>query len=318
MKIKSSYKVGVFTFFTLFLFAFQGENMYSQESGSPEVIDVKAIYDPANNQHLFKTTTDTISSGWNTFHFTNMSPAVHFMIIEHQPGDKNTKDVEKEVGPIFTEAMNLFMKGDKQAGYAKLGEFPAWFSQVKFMGGTGLVMPGHETTTTTFLTPGNYTLECYIKTPEGKFHSSLGMFRDLYVTPGRNNVQEPSNADIEIYPSKKGYKIEGNLRPGKHSVAVHFTEPIENMSGLDVHIIKVNKNTDMDKITKWMDWTEPQGFVSDMKGEHPAPAEFLGGSQEAPEGSTTYFTIDLKPGKYAVVAEQAASNPTYKFFTVSE
>ena len=106
MKTVSSFKFWVFT---LIFCAFHGGNMYSQESGSPDVVDVKAVYDPVNNQHLFKTTTDTISSGWNTFHFTNMSPAVHFMIIEHQPGDKTTKDVEKEAGPVFTEAMNLFM-----------------------------------------------------------------------------------------------------------------------------------------------------------------------------------------------------------------
>ena len=186
------------------------------------------------------------------------------------------------------------------------------------MGGTGLVMPGHETTTTTYLTPGNYTLECYIKTPEGQFHSSLGMFRDLYVTPAKNNSQEPSTADIDIYPAANGYKINGNLTPGEHLVAVHFTEPIKNMSGNDVHIIKVTDTTNMDKITKWMDWTEPQGFISDMKGKHPAPAEFLGGSQEAPMGSTTYFSITLEPGKYAVVSEQPSSNPTYKYFTISK
>jgi hypothetical protein len=37
--------------------------------------------------------------------------------------------------------------------------------------------------------------------------------------------------------------------------------------------------------------------------EPPAPAEFLGGSQEMPVGSTSYFTVNLDPGSCAFVNE---------------
>lgn len=281
-----------------------------------EIIDITATYHPKTNEHVFETEADTIPSGWTTFHFTNASPAVHFMILEHLPAGKSKKDVEKEVGPIFQAAMDMLMEGKTQEGYAKLGEMPAWYSKMTFMGGTGLVMPGHETSTTTFLTPGNYAIECYIKTPDGTFHSMLGMFRDLRVTEEKNNAKEPSTADIDIYPTLNDFKIEGNLTPGKHLVAVHFEEDPEGASAPDVHVVKLDGDTDMDKVAIWMDWTQPMGFVSDPMGNHPAPANFLGGSQEAPKDSRTYFTLELEPGKYALVSEQPANTPNYKIFEV--
>ncbi|MFZ0489222.1 MAG: hypothetical protein WBV11_08910 [Salegentibacter sp.] len=300
----------------LLLLLIPGYLLAQNGSAAPEVIDVTAAYHPDTKTHVFETDTDTIPSGWTTFHFINASPAVHFMILEHLPGDKSKKDVEKEAAPIFQDAMDLLKEGKTQEGYARLGELPAWFSKMTFMGGTGLVMPGQETQVTTFLTPGNYTLECYIKTPDGTFHSMLGMFRDLRVTEEKNNATEPSTADIDIYPTSDDFKIEGNLTPGKHLVAVHFEEDPEGPSAPDVHVVKLDENTDMDKVATWMDWTQPMGFVSDHMGKHPAPANFLGGSQEAPKGARTYFTLDLEPGKYALVSEQPASTPNYKIFEV--
>jgi hypothetical protein len=35
----------------------------------------------------------------------------------------------------------------------------------------------------------------------------------------------------------------------------------------------------------------------------PAPAEFLGGTNEMPAGATSYFNVTLEPGDYAWIAE---------------
>ena len=56
-------------------------------------------------------------------------------------------------------------------------------------------------------------------------------------------------------------------------------------------------DTDLNEVLQWMDWTNIKGL------EPPAPAEFLGGSQEMPVGNTSYFTINLEQGKYAFVSE---------------
>lgn len=290
-------------------------SIFAQEKAD---VEVTAVYKPTSNQHLFQLSADTIPSGWTTFKFVNASPAVHFMILEDFPGKRTTKDVKREVGPVFQDAMNLIIDGKTDAGYAKLGELPEWFSQVKFRGGSGLIMPGADTRFTTYLVPGNYGIECYVKAEDGTFHSMMGMFEDLYVTGQENGNSEPQNASIDIYPSYEDYKIEGELTPGKHLVAVHFKETPKGALGNDVHIIRMKDDTDIKAVTNWIDWTQPKGLVSGHMGNSPIPAEFLGGSQEAPVGSTTYFSITLEPGKYAVVSEQPANAPIYKLFTVAE
>lgn len=289
--------------------------MTAQESTD---VKVTAVYKPSSNQHLFQLSTDTIPSGWTTFKFVNASPAVHFMVLEDFPGKRTTEDVKREVGPIFQGAMDLIIEGKTDEGYAKLGELPEWFSSVKFRGGSGLTMPGNDTQFTTYLVPGNYGIECYVKAEDGTFHSMMGMFEDLYVTQEANGNPEPQTADIDIFPSYNGYSIVGNLTPGKHLVAVHFMEAQKGALGNDVHIIRMRDDTDIKAVTNWIDWTQPEGLVSGHMGNSPIPAEFLGGSQEAPVGSTTYFTITLDPGKYAIVSEQPANAPIYKLFTIAE
>jgi len=37
--------------------------------------------------------------------------------------------------------------------------------------------------------------------------------------------------------------------------------------------------------------------------ETPAPVEFLGGPEGMPAGGTGYFSVDLKPGQYVLIAE---------------
>jgi hypothetical protein len=63
-----------------------------------------------------------------------------------------------------------------------------------------------------------------------------------------------------------------------------------------------------------MDWSAPGGLQT------PAPAEFLGGLNEMPAGSTGYFTVDLEPGEYAWISEvpDASAKGMLKEFEVAE
>jgi hypothetical protein len=47
-----------------------------------------------------------------------------------------------------------------------------------------------------------------------------------------------------------------------------------------------------------------------------APAEFLGGVQEMPVGTTAYFTVDLEPGLYTWIAESSADKGMVNEFFV--
>ena len=46
-----------------------------------------------------------------------------------------------------------------------------------------------------------------------------------------------------------------------------------------------------------MDWRTPQGLQS------PSPVTFLGGIQDMAAGGHGYFTVELEPGDYALMAE---------------
>lgn len=285
------------------------------ESNAGNIVEVQAVYDADNNRHLFQTDADTIPSGWTTFRFTNQSPMVHFMVLEHMPEGKTSEDSERELIPPFQEAMDLIMEGKSEQGMAKLGELPAWFSEVTYMGGVGLVSPGHAGETTVKLTPGNYVIECYVKTEDGKFHSSMGMFRDLVVTGDSTEAGPPANPDIQIALSNDGFDVEGETLPGEHLVAVTFNAVDPPLLGNDVHLARLSDlNIAVDSVAQWMDWSRPMGLVSTV--QHQAPATFLGGTHEMPRGNTAYFRIDLEPGRYAWISERPADNPLYKEFSV--
>lgn len=99
-----------------------------------------------------------------------------------------------------------------------------------------------------------------------------------------------------------------------HTIAVHFKDQAvhENFLGHDVNLVKLEENTDLEALARWINWADPKGL------ETPAPATFLGGSQQMNAGNTAYFTVNLKPGRYAWIAEvpDPASKGMLKTFTV--
>ncbi|MDH3285831.1 MAG: hypothetical protein OEQ13_13950, partial [Acidobacteriota bacterium] len=163
---------------------------------------------------------------------------------------------------------------------------------------------GRTAETTVHLEPGVYLLECYVKTG-GVFHSyssspsSYGMVHELVVTDEASTAPEPS-ATLEITLSgERGIEVEGELVPGAHTVAVRFEDQKvhENFVGHDVHLVRLEEDSDLEELAAWMDWTRPNDL------ETPAPAEFLGGTHEMPPGGTAYFNVRLEPGRYAWIAE---------------
>ena len=178
------------------------------------------------------------------------------------------------------------------------------------MGGAGLTAIGKSSETTIKLDPGSYVMECYLKTKEGKFHGELGMIRPVTVTKEVSKMVEPKDADIEINLSNLKLEVNGNLSSGEHTVAVHFNEQPAIGLGNDVHLVRLNDNTDLNKVIEWMDWMNIDGLRT------PAPAEFLGGTQEMPAGNTSYFNVELTPGRYAWISEINADKGMVKEFRI--
>jgi hypothetical protein len=255
---------------------------------------------------------DSIPSGWITFRFINNGHATHFFSLTLLPESVSFQNYLSDIAPAFSAAWDTLQAGATKgvAGSVLGGLLPKWYASAKYMGGAGLTEMGKTSETTIKLIPGNYVMECYIKTPDGKFHGELGMIRPLTVTDEVSKSIEPVEADIEINLSNLKLEVNGNITSGMHKVAVHFNEQPAFGLGNDVHLVRLNDNTNLNKVIEWMDWMNINGLRS------PAPAEFLGGTQEMPAGNTSYFYIELTPGRYAWISEINADKGMVKEFRI--
>ena len=247
---------------------------------------------------------DEIPSGWTTFRLKNASAMAHFALIARYPEGTGVEEHQNLVAPVFQEGMDLLNEGLADSAMAAFGQLPQWFGEIVFMGGPGLVSAGRSAEATVYLEPGSYVIECYVKT-NGVFHSynpapdTYGMVHGLTVTEEVSDAAAPAPTLEITLSSEQGLEVEGEVSAGQHTVAVHFADQVvhENFVGHDVHLVRLEEDTDMEALETWMDWTQPTGL------ETPAPAVFVGGVNEMPAGKTAYFSAVLEPGRYAWIAE---------------
>ena len=255
-----------------------------------------------------------VPSGWTTFRLANEGEEPHFLILWKVPEGRSVEDYRNEVVPVFDAAYDSLEAGtmDQGAAGAMIGQnLPGWFGNVEAMGGPGLLAAGRTGETTVKLEPGSYVMECYVKSPEGEFHSSLGMLAGLTVTEDSTGMPEPE-ADVELTLTNADIAAasEGPIPAGEHTIAVRYEEHPEAGLGNDVHVARLDEGASLDEVSSWMNWMNLDGLLP------PAPAEFVGGAQEVPVGSTSYFTVELEPGRYAWASEASAAERVVKEFTV--
>ncbi len=253
-----------------------------------------------------------IPSGWTTFRMSNEGEEHHFFLLTRLPEGKTIADYGADVGMAFGAAWDSLRTGtmDKAEAGQLLGRLlPQWYGSVEVLGGVGLVAPGRVAQTSLNLKPGSYVMECYLKAPDGVFHSVLGMVRALTVTEDSSGAAAPV-ADMTITLSNREIAVEGDPAAGRHTVAVRFLEHPEIGLGNDVHLARLTGAQRAGDVVPWMDWMELDGL------EAPAPAEFLGGAQEMPVGYTAYFAVDLEPGRYGWITETSEDRGLFREFTV--
>lgn len=247
---------------------------------------------------------DEAPRGWTTFRFRNESDMIHFALVERLPDGVGVAEQQEQVAPLFQRGMDLLAEADTDAAMERFGELPAWFGDVVFLGGPGLTSAGHTSEATVYLEPGTYLLECYVKTG-GIFHSynptdtAYGMVHEFTVTDQASDQPEPTATLLLTVSSQRGVEMNGSPVPGEQIVAVRFEDQTayENFVGHDVHLARVSAETDLEAVAAWMDWTRSDGLQT------PAPAQFLGGANEMPAGTTAYLQVQLRPGRYAWIAE---------------
>lgn len=255
---------------------------------------------------------DEIPSGWSTFQLLNEGKETHFVFLTRLPDGKTFDDYMEEVASVFNDALYELKSGEfsKEEVTAQLAQnIPNWFYSAVRMGGLGLLEAGSAARVTLKLEPGNYFMECYLKTADGEFHAIEGMARPLTVT-NKSTGAHPPEADFEMTLSNEGIDISDDLTAGQQTIAVHFAEHPEIGPQHDVHLAKLNNQTELSEIVEWMDWLSVDGFNS------PAPTTFVGGSQEMPTGYTSYITVNLEPGRYAWISQLTASQGLVKEFTI--
>ncbi|MEB2782740.1 hypothetical protein U3A58_20295 [Algoriphagus sp. C2-6-M1] len=261
---------------------------------------------------------DTITSGWNTWRYSNKSTQTHFILIDDYPDGITLDSVKQKVLPVFGDGMKLLNEGKTEEGFAEFAKLPTWFSEVKWPGGVGLISPGHEAKTTLFLDPGHYLVECYVKMNTGVFHTNMGMIKELVVVGKKSKMEEPE-ADVAInISSESGIVFEPPVNAGLFTFSVFFMDQIahENFMGHDVNLVKFKSDANERVLEAWMDWRDPEGLIE------PAPKGFvfLGGVNDMPEGRRAYFTAHLEPGKYALISEvpNASGKNLLKTFEILE
>jgi hypothetical protein len=256
---------------------------------------------------------DEIRSGWTTFRFRNEGQEPHFVLVSRLPEGITIDDYQTDLSAEFVRAWYAVRDGelDQEQALARLfGSLPEWFGGLEFLGGPGLTGPGLASETTLNLGPGNYVLECYMKTEEGEFHYSEGMIRPIRVTETRS-AAGPPDADIRITLSNFELDIQGDLTPGRRVFEVHIAENPEQGFGHNVHVARMSPATEASDVVQWMNAFDVNGFSS------PGPVTFIGGAQIMPAGHTAYVTIDLEPGRYLFVSEYTGYMGVLKEVTVA-
>ncbi|HAT65063.1 MAG TPA: hypothetical protein DCS66_10745 [Flavobacteriaceae bacterium] len=246
-------------------------------------------------------TLDSIPSGWNTFKYKNLSNETHFFLMDKYPEGKNVTHTIEEVAPVFEKGMQLINEGKREEGFAAFGKLPKWFGDIVFSGGSGLIGPKKTAITTIHLEPGYYIMECYVKMPNGMFHTSMGMAKPIIVTK-EDSGNKPPEPTINITISNEyGIKYDKAITKGKQIFSVFYKEQKhhENFMQHDVNLVRLEGNASLEELEKWMDWSDPKGLITPV----PLGITFLGGVNDMPEGKTGYFYADLKPGKYALISE---------------
>ena len=254
---------------------------------------------------------DAIPSGWTTIRFTNEGNEAHFVFISRLPEGTDIRDYETQLHPAFArswEAVRDHGASPEEAMQALFSELPDWFPELQMIGGPGLVGAGLTSLTTLQLAPGEYALECYLKTQDGRIHYMEGMVRPITVTAERSPAAPPA-PDVTVTLSNNKMDFDGEFTAGRRTIAVHIAENPEEGFGHSAHLARLN-GAPVQDVVDWMNWFGRHAMAA------PAPAEFVGGVHFMPVGETAYFTVDLVPGRYLLVSENTAHLGVHREFTV--
>lgn len=259
-----------------------------------------------------------LPSGWITFVLNNeKAHAIHELSFARIPEGITYSEYLNEYAGAWQVLLNEYQAGEvERSGIsARVNELlPEWADGVEYVNARGLVSPGRSADKTVYLSPGLYAVDCWVKTEDGMIHLSAGMTRPLTITDESANSPEPS-FDNRITLNKNAIDVQWNAETGYHSFAVRMEADAEgNPVHNNIHLIKLEENTDLDEVNSWLDWYKVGGLRS------PVPADFLGGVSTydaIPGESATYFSLEIdEPGEYAWIVQVPEGEQLWNTFNV--
>ncbi len=259
-----------------------------------------------------------IGSGWTTIRINNESGMTHHGLVYRLPDGVTVEMMSDLVVEPIQKSLTASIAGDFEKAAEIAKTIPAWIGDIVYMGGPGMMSDGVVGETTMYLEPGEYVVECYVKTagvqhnynPTPGVH---GMVLPLTVKAEPGGMSEP-DATVTMEISNSGYAItEGEFVAGENDVRIRFVEQklYNDFVGHDAHFFRITAETDVESSAKWVDF-----FPNDGQ-QTPAPAHFVGGIHDMPEGSTAYFKLRLEEGEYGIVAEVPNAREIGLFRTVT-
>ena len=266
---------------------------------------------------------EEVPSGWIAFVLNNeMAHEIHEISVAKIPEGIGYAQYLSEYVGAWEILLQNFQDGEIER--SELGEraqelLPEWEreNRVEYINARGLLAAGRIASKTVYLEPGNYALDCWVKTKDGIIHISTGMTRPLTVTEASTNSPEP-NPEASITLFEDEIAVENwEPRTGHHQFAMYMDSD-DDGNGFynNVHLVRIEEETDLHEVNNWMDWYSIGGLRA------PAPADFLGGTSTYdadPGEDATYFSLTItEPGDYAWIVHTRPDNPLWKTFSVDE
>jgi hypothetical protein len=162
---------------------------------------------------------------------------------------------------------------------------PAW---AKFYGGPNPPAPGHSSEAIVKLEPGGYALIDTVPDKSGTPHVQHGMVKAVTVTPADGAGAVEPEADVSLDMLDFSYSLARPLTAGKHTIRV-------NNKGQQPHEVFLAKLAPGKGVND---------LLASLAPDAPADAidwQALGGISVIESGAHSYFSVELEPGRYALV-----------------
>lgn len=266
--------------------------------------DSRAELEVTARDYEFQTHATEIPAGWATVELHNRGEETHVLELFRIPEEGTYREVRRYYGVLDTLGSDLEAGVIDSATYRKAVKKHRPSFELERAGGPGMVAPGRTTHATSRLKPGTHVMICYVRDSTGTAHIMRGM-RDRLEVGEASSAGEPPEADLEVTLAEYEMSVQGDLERGDQTVAVHFGEREKALESpyMTVHLVRLEKGMTADRVLQW-------------DASAPAPAEALGGANPLPAGKTMYFTVNLDPGRYALVFPAGDESGSAKTFTV--